>query len=237
MKNSVLLILTSITLALFTVNCGEKKPVTTGPPGTTPGTPGHTLVYGNEFFVSDSAAYQSLLESCNRCGRKWLTPSGGGHAFTKCLTLSSSSPLYCKHWLSQGYLQIEFATRALPTKTTVTLWPKYNYGSRGQWGQSFSAEGTAEPINENKGFFIRLTGLRGKILYVESENTNHVRRNQLDVEVRTREGSNTQTILSVESMPRIKNQNPPSRYSCGERPHDLLSTGNSTATFCLTFGH
>ena len=222
MKNSVFIDLTFIILVLFTVNCGEKEPVTTGPgKPPIPGTPGHSFVYGNEFFVSDTAAYQSLLESCNRCGRKWLIPrSGGGHGHGKCLTLSSHGPLHCKNWLSQGYLQIEFATRALPTRATVTLWPKYNYGSRGQWGQSFSAEGTAEPIKENKGFFIRTT--------------NHVRRNQLDVEVRTGVGSNAQTMFSVESMIPVK-KNPPSRYSCGERPHDLLSTGNSMLDLCISF--
>ena len=239
MKNSSLAFM-FITLALFTINCGDKGPVSTSPGGgkpTTPGTPKkNPYVYGNEFLTLDGTAYEILLQACNRCGRKWTTSNyGGGRSYSKCAPLSSNSPLHCKNWTSKGYIQIEFAENKLPTSATVTIWPLYTYRNQEQWGQSFASKGTAEPINENKGFHITLTGLGGRALYVESETTNHVNGGSLNVEVRSGTGDRGTVMISADDMPRVK-KNPDAYYSCGQRPPDLLQAG-STNAFCFSFGY
>ena len=238
------LVLTIIATAVLTVNCNGGGTVTTSPPGggtTPPSEPSSTIVYGNHFFSRDSSAYQSLLQACNRCGRKWLSPNkwGGGNTYHKCSWLSSDSPLKCQNWSSQGYIQIEFAAKKLPTTATVTIWPQYIYRSHEKWGQSFSVKGEAHPINENKGFSIQLppsSGLGGlKTLYVESQDTNHIHGGSLNVEARYGGGSEeSNVVFSADSMPRVK-KNPPSLYSCRQRPPDLMSTG-SLLSFCLSFG-
>ena len=223
-------------LALFTVNCVEKGPVTTSPPGSGGVTPPHptkeSFVYGSEFDTKDGTAYQALLEACNRCGKKWFSPtSWGGRTYNKCAPLSSNSPLYCKNWTSRGYLQVKFAEKKFPTTAIVTIWPLYTYRSQEQWGQSFEGRGKVEPINENKGFHILVTDLKARTFSVQSKTTNHVNGGTLNVEVH----SGGTIMLSAEQMPRIKDANPPARYPCGQRPPDLLHSGQTNA-FCFNIG-
>lgn len=228
-----------ITLAFFTINCIDKGPVSTSPGGgKKPTAPGKTnpYVYGNEFFTLDGTAYGIFLQACNRCGRKWTTSNyWGGRSYSKCSPLSSDSPLYCKNWTSKGYIQIEFAQNKLPTSATVTIWPLYTYRNNERWGHSFASSGTAEPINENKGFHITLTGLGGRALHVESQRTNHVNGGKLNVEVRSGTGGRANVIISADDMPRVK-KNPAPLYTCGQRPPDLLQAG-STNAFCFSLGY
>lgn len=238
MKNSFLALL-FITLTLMTVNCGDGNKIATTPGGDTKSKPQppekHLFVYGNEFTTLDATAYQTLLETCNRCGRKWTTSTyWGGRSYNKCSPLSSRSPLHCKNWSRKGYIQIEFAENKLPTQATVIIYPFYSYRNVEQWGQSFSGQGTAKPINENKGFHIALDGLT-RTLYVQSQTTNHVNGGALNVEVRSGSGSSAAAMLSAEQMPRVK-KNPPSRYSCGQRPPELVQNG-STNAFCFQIGY
>ena len=244
MKNA-LAFLSLIVSAALTANCngGRGSVTTTAPPGGTQPPPppsSNQLVYGNHFSSRDSSAYQSLLQICNRCGRKWLSQNyGGGKTYNSCSWLSSDSPLKCQNWSSQGYLQIEFAEKKLPTAATVTIWPQYIYRSHEKWGQSFSVKGEAQPINENEGFSIIIppsSGLGGQhTLYVESEDTNHVHGGTLNVEARYGGGSGAGVIFTADRMPRVK-KNPPALYSCRQRPPDLMSSG-SILSFCLSFGH
>ena len=86
-----------------------------------------------------------------------------------------------------------------------------------------------------KVFYIAITDLKAPTLYVQSQTTNHVKGGKLNVEVSSGTGSKGTVMLSVEQMPRIKNVNPPARYPCGQRPPDLLQSGQTNA-FCFNIG-
>ncbi len=127
-----------------------------------------------------------MMSSCLRCIDK-RQQCGGTHV--KTIFESRSSPRRCDGWLREGFMQIQFQERKLPTGATVTIWPKHSHLNWGGYGQSaaFAVHSTARPINENRGFSITLTqnqGLGGGYpLTVMSRNSNHVKKNSLSVEV------------------------------------------------------
>lgn len=144
------------------------------------------FVYGGFFNIRNGGAYEQLLKVCRRCGTKRVTPGGGYQR----IWVLGDSPVKCRHWLQSGYLQVVFKEKKLPTQATVTLQPEYSHSScrRAQkrcFGHPFSVQGTARPINKNKGFAITLSpggGLGGQInLYIRSDATRHVSQTQLEV--------------------------------------------------------
>ena len=115
-----------------------------------------SVVWGGEFRVSDTGRYKNFLRVCQRCGRFKVLPGGGFHYQASLADiLFDEGPNKCENWLSQGYLQVQFTNRRLPTEAIVVFWPQFR--SSNCWGHPFSAKGRALPVNESKGFKITLS--------------------------------------------------------------------------------
>lgn len=141
--------------------------------------------FGNYFNVRDQNSYQRLLEHCRRCGTKRLHADG---SYQRIWTLSDSNPKQCRNWLNKGYIQIEFLEDSLPSRAVVRIKPGYMNTSSGQvsnWGEAFEATATAQPINQDEGFYILLKpehGLGGGgNLSIEAQRANHIDDNSLSI--------------------------------------------------------
>ena len=166
----------------FVLNCNNKPSAPQAgaavPPKTTPvAAPGTAVghVYGNHFSVYKTDSYETLLSVCRRCQTGNLTTYPGG--FTYHWELFGKNYRKCKHWNSAGYLQIEFAEKKLPTKATISIWPKLNNYDR--WGVAFSVTGNARPINKNSGFQV-LVNFGAQALNIYSDDSNHVKDRDLE---------------------------------------------------------
>ena len=205
MKNLLFIILIGLSF-LFVLACNDKNAQVKGnlPKAPVPLKPVSSVkyIYGNHFRVQNSTWYETLLEVCRRCGtRRFITGQGGGTTYQR-FWVSRADPKRCRNWSSQGYMQIEFAEKKLPTKATVLIQPKYTgtYSSLAlEWGQPFEITALAQPINENKGFQISVNpsdGLGGIYsLIVQSNYSNHVQQSALEITV-TYGQNDVQTIIS-----------------------------------------
>lgn len=210
MTNKILIILGSFSF-LFVLNCknentkiGGKLLGITAPQQNAVSTPGY--VYGNHFRVQNSSLYETLLEACRRCGTKrFFTNPSGGTTYQR-FWVHKTDPKECRNWGSKGYLQIEFAEKKLPTTATFLIQPQYTGPNSSWWGEPFEITARAEPINENKGFQIRVNpadGLGGVYsMIVRSDHSNHVKQAVLDVTI-TYGQRDTQTIV-VERLHSLK---------------------------------
>ena len=193
---------------LFVLNCNNSSTTIRGtspavnqgsPQQQTVSTPGY--FYGNHFRVQNSSLYETLLSDCKRCGtRRLINRHGGGVTYQR-LWVSKSDPRQCRNWSSEGYIQIEFEEKKLPTKAILSIWPKYTGLERliSEWGEPFEITAIAKPINENKGFQIALNpsdGLGGlHSLIVTSDQDNHVKQSELHITVSYGQGD-SQAILT-----------------------------------------
>lgn len=195
-------------LLFFISSCDKENTEVTGkllkgpsPVQVTTNTLPTGFFYGNHFSIQNSSLYENLLEVCRRCGtRRIITdPFGGGTTYQRFWVLGDS-PKKCRNWNNQGYIQIEFAERRLPTSVKVLIQPRYTGRSAYamEWGEPFEISATANPINENQGFQISVNpseGLGGVYsLIIRSEYSNHVNNSELDVNVTYGQGD-LQTII------------------------------------------
>ena len=178
----------------FAPSCKNNQTVA----GNLPTTPAHTpqttpsgplYIYGNYFQAQNSGTYKELLESCRRCGtRRFITGPWGGTSYQRFYTLSDN-PKRCNNWVGQGYIQIIFKEKRLPTTATVSILPKYTGSGQvlNPWGEPFEVTAEARPINENKGFEIVISpsaGLKGvHDLTIQSSHSHHVEDSRLSVTV------------------------------------------------------
>ena len=205
MKNLLFIILIGLSF-LFILGCKNNNtqvegniPKATVPPKKAP-VSAVKYIYGNHFRVQNSTLYETLLEVCRRCGtRRFITSPGGGTTYQR-FWVSRDDPKKCGNWSSQGYMQIEFAEKKLPTKATVLIQPKYTgaYPLASVWGQPFEITAMAQPINESRGFQISVNpvdGLGGVYsLIVQSDYSNHVKQSELEISV-TYGQRDVQTII------------------------------------------
>ena len=146
-----------------------------------------TYVFAGYFSVVNSGYYKDLMKICRRCGTKRLIQTPYGSTYQRFYTFGLGESLKeCRNWLNEGFLQIEFQEKSLPTSAKVLIQPKYK-GSQVVWGEAFELTATARPINENKGFEIFISprdGLNGIYnLILSSHNDNHVEDSDLHVSV------------------------------------------------------
>ena len=182
---------------------------------------GSGYVYGNRFRVQSSSVYEDLLDACRRCGTKRIInhPFGGGTTYERYWTINSADLKICKNWSSEGYIQIEFAERSLPTKATVLIQPKYTGAqSPFPWGQPFQITTTAIAINKSKGFQILLTpssGLGGlQTLDIYSDYTNHVNQSELNITVTYGQQNAAPSVISEKLQRLIEKAVKTSPFSC-----------------------
>ena len=182
---------------LFILNCNNSSITIRKPPPVinqdfpqqqTVSTPGY--VYGNHFRVQNSSGYETLLSDCKRCGTKRLINQFGGGVTYQRFWVPRSDPKRCRNWSSEGYVQIEFEEKKLPTKARLSIWPKYTGAERlvPEWsGEPFEITTTARSVNENKGFQMVIhpsDGLGGlNSLTVTSDQDNHVKQSELHITV------------------------------------------------------
>ncbi len=195
-------------------------------PTHSPGKPAKpTYVYGNYFQTQDSSAYKTLLSACRRCGEKRLiiNPYGGGASYQRFWTLEGS-PIRCDSWNSEGYIQIAFAEKRLPTTATVSIQPKFTgtHGTVNPWGSPFEITAQAKAINKNKGFQILIQPKNfGGIsrLDIHSSYSNHVKQPEgLDVTVEYGE-QNRSTIISERLKKQTGKPVRKSHYNCDVYPN------------------
>ena len=183
-----------LTGLLFACSSGPEKGVTIGNPNPVRQPPAKSsgaakkksgIFFGNSFRPQSRGDYKLLLESCLRCGRKQLC---GGTYHKQIFSLTRNDPQLCDGWISEGFIQIEFKEKKLPTEAIVTIQPKHSRIGWGYWGRTaaFAAKARAYPINKNRGFAIDLNrggGLGGQYpLKIKSEDSNHVKQSSLSVE-------------------------------------------------------
>ena len=191
------------------------------PPSSSPTQPKTAITgqngffYGNSFRVQNSSAYEKLMESCRRCGTRRLISNPGGGTTYQRFYVGHSDPKRCRNWNTDGYIQIHFKERKLPTVAVVSIQPKYANSNR--WGEPFSITAQANPINENNGFEILLNptdGLGGvNTLIVRSMYSNHVLKDSLSLTVIYGQ-DDSQTVIS-ETIPRLtKRAIKKSFYTC-----------------------
>ena len=83
-----------------------------------------------------------------------ISNPGGGETYQRHY-VSKSDLKRCRNWAREGYIQIEFEEKKLPTMATLSIWPKYTGSDRSvfEWGGApFAFTVEARPINEDKGF-------------------------------------------------------------------------------------
>ena len=226
MKNLLFSIFIGCSL-LLVLNCKKNHVKVRGSPSPTDSTysptkrTGYVAAYGQVFKVQNSSLYEKLLEACKRCGTKRLIENSDGsttyqdHDFL--WGTQKGDPKRCDSWNAEGYIQIVFAEKKLPTKATVSIWPKYTGGITGflcfdglnrEWCKEsiFEVTATANPINENKGFQILMTpthGLGGThFLSIYSNYSNHVKQSELDITVTYGRQQDSQNII-FEKLPKL----------------------------------
>ena len=192
-------------------------------PPKTPQKKSKGIFFGNYFRVQNSGKYKLLLSSCLRCGKKRICHDGRTY---ERIWADRQHPQRCDGWISQGFIQIWFAERKLPTAAVVAIQPKHSKIGWGRFGQtaSFAVKSTAYPINESKGFTITLSqnqGLGGGYpLKVESRDTNHVKKSSLFVEVEYGPPSGgASTIISEELKLMKQRAVAPPRTTCRQCVH------------------
>ena len=177
----------------FLISCeGEKKAVSGSipneptQPGVTTGIQAPAYVFAGSFQVVNSGFYETLLRTCSRCGTKRLIQTPHGARYERYWSLGESLK-ECSNWLSEGFLQLEFAQKKLPTSVKVLFQPKY-IGSQDRWGHSFELTTEAVAINKNEGFEIIIhpnQGLGGLYSMILSSNSsNHVIHSDLSILVK-----------------------------------------------------
>jgi len=197
----------------FLISCDNEKTEVSGtlpqepitnresPVNTPPETPA-LHIYSGAFQVVNSGAYKTLLETCSRCGTKRITQTPFGTRYERHWSLGESTKA-CDNWLSEGFIQLDFAENRLPTSVKVLFQPKYR-GSVDQWGWPFELTAEARPINQSQGFEIvippnsALGGLYPLIL--SSTTSNHVTHTDLTISVSY--GATNQSQIIME--PRLK---------------------------------
>ena len=164
------------------------------------------FIYGQAFQAQSISAYGRLLSTCKRCGVKRLIDTPSGTVYQRYYGFDFD-PKKCKNW-TQGYIQIEFLEKKLPTQVIVSIKPEYT-GLTSRWGETFSVKATARPTNENKGFaiFVRPSDGIGGIysLVIKSESSNHILRDSLDVLVIYGGQGEGQTILN-QTLPLLERE-------------------------------
>ena len=202
--NKKFIILCGFLPIFFSLSCNNKDTSVTGtlpgahktgPKQETSSAPGYT--YGNHFSTRNSFWYESLLSTCRRCGTKRLI----GDTYQR-YYVTKPDPKRCRNWAREGYIQIEFEEKKLPTRATLSIWPKYTGSDRSVWewgGAPFGLTVEARPINEDEGFQMLINpndGLSGiSSISVTSDYTNHVKDSQLYVVVAYGQGD-SQTIIT-----------------------------------------
>ncbi len=198
-----------IGVSIFAIFSCKNNPTTVGGGGNAPAAVPTSVekiegeIYGNSFIVQNTSAYENLLSACSRCGlRRIIHNPLGGTSYQRFSTLKGD-PKRCESWNSEGYIQIIFAEQKLPTKATVSFYPKF-IGRTGlgalDWNPSmiFELANVARPINKNKGFQILLNppdGLKRGSIDIWSKSSNHVDSDRLNITV-TYGGSKASIIIS-----------------------------------------
>lgn len=207
MKKTLFITLSGF-FCLFVLNCKNEPKnivgqlpeiVTTTPQEQPVSKPGY--IYGNYFSVQNSSLYENLMAACRRCGTRRFITGPGGTTYQR-FWVPKTDPKQCRNWNTEGYIQITFAEKKLPTSATLLIWPKYTgLDSRArayEWGVPFEITTTARPINENKGFEMALhpkAGLGGlNSMIISSDYSNHVKKVELDITVVYGQ-QNSQTII------------------------------------------
>lgn len=168
--------------------------------------PANIYVYGNYFRVRSSSSYETLMASCRRCGlKRFFNLPGGSTVYQRFWTWDDTDPKRCENWNNQGYIQIEFQEKRLPTKAKVSIRPKYTGARPDYWGEPFEITTEAKAINENEGFqiLVRPTdGLGGVYtLDIRSEYSNHVLDSDLAVTVTY--GQHSREVIISETLEKL----------------------------------
>ena len=185
------------------------------------------ILFGAYFDIINSNLYELLMASCRRCGlKRFHTSPFGGVTYQRIYDIFNNDIIQkCDNWTSSGYMQIKFDSPKLPTTASITIKPKSNkrdpFNANSYiWGEAFTIKGTAQPINENNGFNLRLfpsDGLGGTLsLIIRSSDSNHVKKDELNVDVTY--GSNINNEDQVISADLIKLQSPAvtSQFTCDQ---------------------
>ena len=206
----------------------EKKPVSGSLP-TEPLVPGSeqtpvipAYIYAGSFNVVNSNVYESLLTTCSRCGEKRLISTPFGDHYERHWSLGDSVKA-CKNWLREGFLQLDFAKRTLPSPVKILIQPKYFTSSGKKEGYPFEVSSTAEPINENKGFEIIVSpnqGLKGIYdMVISSNSTNPYEYSNLSVSIKY--GSSSQVLAQFSIKEYTARWKTNQIYTCDKYPPDI----------------
>ena len=164
-----LLILSVFGISLvFLASCGGEKKGVSGLIPQKPAEPGLNspavqptgLIFAGSFRIVNSGVYETLMKTCARCGTKRLIETPFGTRYERYWSFGESLK-ECTNWLTEGFLQLEFTERKLPTSVKVQIQPKYKGSSDDVWGFPFELTATAQPINENQGFEIFISPNQG----------------------------------------------------------------------------
>ena len=164
------------------------------------------------------------MQTCRRCGLKRYHDTPSGPVYQRFYDIFGTGLIQeCKHWLKDGYLQIKFEGPGLPTKAYVTLKPRSSkkISNWDGWGEAFTVEGMAHPINENKGFQIQVypnSELGGVYsMNIISRNSNHVTKDQIRNLIVTYGGSVDEEIELLEAdLQKLKKPAISSKFNCSK---------------------
>lgn len=207
------------------ISCGKEKEEVSGAIPKEPIQPSVTgvqvsgFIFAGEFQVVNSGHYETLLKTCSRCGTKRLIQTPFGDNYERYWSLGGESLKECGNWLSEGFLQLEFAEKKLPTPVKILFQPKYR-GSRDIWGYSFELTGDAKAINKNEGFEIIIPPNRGLgglyNMILSSTSNNHVTSSDLFISVKY--GPLGETIMEPSLTEYTNRGIEKSQFSCREYP-------------------
>ena len=198
------------------------RPITTAP--AAPAAP-IRYTYAGFFRITNSNSYKELLENCRRCGTKRWTQGPYGSINYQRLWTTSGALQRCDNWLHQGFLQIDFQNKTLPSEAKVLIQPKYtgsmtSFSITGEeqevWGEPFEISVQAYSINKNKGFEIKINpsdGIPGNYsLTLKSNDTNPASSSNLNLNIIY--GANQQIISSPQLKEYAERWQSKPKYSC-----------------------
>lgn len=149
-------------------------PPHTPPPGHVPAPKTDNKPKGNVFDpaltwsgvinISNSSAYQKVLEGFNVCG------GPGWRIGVNILAASVTDYRSCKHWFGQARVRLNFLKKDLPAKARLLIYPSMSLNRRRQGRGSMFLQGSVKKINDSEGFTGDLYGGRSAFaVYVTSQ--------------------------------------------------------------------
>ena len=105
------------------------------------------LTWSGRISISNSSAYQKVLEGFGVCG------GAGWHVSIDILAAKAINPRSCKYWFGQARVRLNFLKKDLPAKARLRIYPSYSLSGRRQGGgRGMFLQGVVKKINDSEGF-------------------------------------------------------------------------------------